>query len=64
MLERIYEPKRKEITGWEKNYNDSCVIHFSQNNFKDTKLMMIGWVEHVKCMEEKRKSPRYFTLKT
>jgi len=31
----------------EKTHNDFHEVNFPQNNFKDTKLMMIGWVEHV-----------------
>jgi phage gp29-like protein len=55
MLERIYAPKWKEITGWRKNYNDFHEVHFSQNNTEGTKLMTIGWVEHVSRIEETRK---------
>jgi hypothetical protein len=36
---------------------------FQKNNFKDTKLMTIRWVEHVKRIEETRKVAKIFYSK-
>ena len=55
MLDRIYEPKRQETTRRKKTHNTVMKYTFHKNNFNDTKLMTIRWVEHVKCIEETRK---------
>jgi hypothetical protein len=52
-LRRIFEPKRKEVTGgWTKyRMRGLCNLHSSPNITSMIKLRRMKWAEHIACME-------------
>jgi hypothetical protein len=56
MLRRIFEPKRKDVTGsWRKLHNkDLCYLSFSSDIIRVMKSLRMRWSGHVGRIEEIR----------
>jgi hypothetical protein len=51
-MRRIFEPKRKKVTGgWKKHMRGLHNLHSSPNLTSMIKLRRMQWAEHIACME-------------